>query len=169
MDNVSQELIKQSVYRFELNLPRIEKCLDELNDEEIWQRPNSSSNSIGNLVLHLCGNITQYIISGLGGKADERNRDSEFSAAGGMKKDELRKKIQSTVMNAVQVMKNLDENDLTGVKSLQGFDVSGIANIIHVVEHFSYHTGQITFWTKCLKDKDLGFYKEMDLNKKNKG
>jgi uncharacterized damage-inducible protein DinB len=169
MDNVSQELIKQSVYRFELNLPRIEKCLGELNDEEIWQRPNNSSNSIGNLILHLCGNITQYIISGLGGKTDERNRDSEFSAAGGLSKDELREKIKTTVNEAVKVMKNLSEDDLTRVKSLQGFNVSGIANIIHVVEHFSYHTGQITFWTKCLKDKDLGFYKGMDLNKKNKG
>jgi uncharacterized damage-inducible protein DinB len=167
MDNISKELIKQSVYRFELNLPRIEKCLNELSDEEIWQKPNSSSNSIGNLILHLCGNITQYIISGLGGKTDERNRDSEFSAEGGISKNELREKIKSTVTDAVHVMKNISEDDLLHVKSLQGFDVSGIANIIHVVEHFSYHTGQITFWTKCIKDKDMGFYSGMDLNKKN--
>lgn len=168
MDNVSREFIKQAVYRFELNLPRIEKCLDELSEKEIWKRPNNSSNSVGNLILHLCGNITQYIISGIGGASDERNRDSEFSAEGGMSKDELREKIRTTVANAVKVMQNLTEDDLLQVKSLQGFDVSGIASIIHVVEHFSYHTGQITFWTKCLMDKDMGFYSGMDLNKKNK-
>ncbi len=166
--NINREFIEQSIYRFSLNLPIIEKCLGELTDEELWQRPNSSSNSIGNLILHLCGNITQYIISGLGKEPDNRNRASEFSAQGGLSRDDLKLKISTTVNKAIAIMNELNEKDLTEVKTLQGFEVSGIANIIHVVEHFSYHTGQITFWTKCLKDKDLGFYSGMDLNRKNK-
>jgi uncharacterized damage-inducible protein DinB len=168
MNPISKEFISQSIYRIQENLPRIEKCLNELSDEELWQRPNSSSNSIGNLVLHLCGNITQYIISGLGKSADNRNRDSEFAATGGFTKTELRNKIASTINNAVSVIKGLSENDLAETKSVQGYNSSGISIIVHVTEHLSYHTGQITFWTKCLKNKDMGYYAGIDLNKKNK-
>ncbi len=166
--NISREFIEQSVRYINENLPRIEKCLNELNDTEVWKRPNSSSNSIGNLVLHLCGNITQWIISGLGKEPDNRNRDSEFEANGGFTTDELKKKISSTISKAVSIINNLNENDLTGIRSVQGNNYSGIAIIVHVTEHLSYHTGQITFWTKCLKDKDLGFYTGMNLNVKNK-
>jgi uncharacterized damage-inducible protein DinB len=166
--NTSNEFIGQSIYRFKLNLPRIEKCLDELSEEEIWQRPNRSSNAIGNLILHLCGNITQYVISGLGKQADNRDRESEFSARGSLGKKELKEKITETVNNAIKVFEELSEKDLLETKSLQGFEMSGVANILHVVEHLSYHTGQITFWTKCLKDKDLGFYSGMDLNARNR-
>lgn len=165
---ITKEFIEQSVLYFSENLPRIEKCLNELSDDELWQRPNSSSNSIGNLVLHLCGNITQWVISGLGNEPDNRNRDSEFEANSGFTNDELKEKISTTIIKAVSIIKNLDENDLTGVKSVQGDNYSGIAIIIHVTEHLSYHTGQITFWTKCLKDKDMGYYAGLDLNKKNK-
>lgn len=167
MNNISSEFISQSVLHIEESLPRIQKCLGELTEEELWQRPNNSSNSIGNLVLHLCGNIRQYIISGLGKQTDNRNRDSEFSASGGYTKGELEKKITQTINNAVKVIKNLNENDLTEIISVQGYKPSGIAVIVHVTEHLSYHTGQITFWTKCLKDKDMGYYAGKDLNKKN--
>lgn len=168
MNNLSNEFITQSVLYFSANLPRIEKCLDELTDEEIWKRPNNSSNSIGNLVLHLCGNITQWVISGVGNKPDKRNRDSEFQATEGFKKDELKEKISSVINKSITIIKNLDETELTDLKFVQGDNHSVIAIIIHVTEHLSYHTGQITFWTKCLKDKDMGYYAGMDLNKKNK-
>jgi uncharacterized damage-inducible protein DinB len=168
MNNLSKEFITQSILYFSANLPRIEKCLDELTDEEIWKRPNNSSNSIGNLVLHLCGNITQWVISGVGNEPDNRNRDSEFQATEGFKKDELKKKISSVINKAITIIKNLDETELTDLKFIQGDNHSVIAIIIHVTEHLSYHTGQITFWTKCLKDKDMGYYAGMDLNKKNK-
>ncbi len=168
MNTISKEFIEQSVIYIKENLPRIEKCLDELNDEEVWQRPNRSSNSIGNLILHLCGNITQWIISGLGKEPDNRNRDSEFEAKGGFTNGELKEKISSTINKAISVIKELQENDLTAIKTVQGNHYSGIAIIIHVTEHFSYHTGQITFWTKCIKDKDMGYYAGKDLNKKNK-
>jgi uncharacterized damage-inducible protein DinB len=167
MNTISKEFIEQSVIYINENLPRIEKCLNELNNDEVWKRPNSSSNSIGNLVLHLCGNITQWIISGLGKEHDKRNRDSEFEASSGYTANELKEKISSTISKAVSIIKNLDEDGLTSVKSVQGNNYSGIAIIVHVTEHLSYHTGQITFWTKCLKDKDMGYYAGKDLNKKN--
>ncbi len=71
---ISQEFKTQSVAYFEANTPRIEKCLAQLNETEVWLRPNGASNSVGNLLLHLCGNITQYILSSLGGQPDHRTR-----------------------------------------------------------------------------------------------
>lgn len=161
------ELIEQSIFRLNENTPRIKKCLDELNEEEVWMRPNDSSNSVGNLILHLCGNIRQYIISSLGGEKDTRERDKEFETKGGKTKAELFEKLTVTVDQAVEVIKKLDEESILEVRSVQGFSYSGVGNIIHVVEHYSYHTGQIAFWTKLLKDKNLGFYDGVDLNTKN--
>jgi uncharacterized damage-inducible protein DinB len=165
--SVLQEFISQSIHRLELNTPRIAKCLAELNEDEVWQRPNESSNSIGNLILHLCGNITQYIISSIGGEADNRVRDEEFVATSGYTKAELLNKLETTVSKAVAVIKNCDNESLLKVRSVQGFTYSGIGNIIHVTEHYSYHTGQIALLTKIMKNKDLGFYAGLNLNAKN--
>jgi len=165
--NHVDELIYQAIFRFNENTEKIEKCLRELNAEEIWKRPNKSSNSVGNLLLHLCGNITQYIISSLGEKEDKRNRDFEFTADGGYKKFTLFEKLRTTIQQAIEVLKDQSDKDLLKIRSVQGFNLSGTGIIIHVVEHYSYHTGQIVFWTKFLKDKDLGFYAGIDLDKKN--
>ncbi len=168
MTAFTKELIEQSIFRMEENNDRIEKCLALLSEDEVWKKPNASSNSVGNLILHLCGNIRQYIVASLGKADDFRNRDSEFSATGGFTKKELLGKLISTVAAAVNTLKDLKDQDLLAVKSVQGFDLSGIGIIVHVVEHYSYHAAQIAFWTKLLKDKDLGFYADQDLNVKNK-
>ena len=170
MNRTSQanEIIAQAIYRLEENTPRIEKCLNQLSEKEVWLKPNNASNSVGNLILHLCGNITQYIISSLGKQEDTRDRDLEFTTSGGYNKSELLSKLNSTVKQAVDIVKNLSEDELLRVRSVQAYELSGIGIIIHVVEHYSYHTGQIAFWTKLLKDKDLGFYAGIDLNTKNK-
>ena len=165
---IHQEFIEQSIFRLEENIPRIKNCLDRLSEEEVWKKPNESSNSVANLILHLCGNITQYILSSLGNTEDIRARDIEFSTAGGFSKKELFEKINQVVLASVEVIRNCDEEQLLRVKQVQGFEFSGIGIIIHVAEHLSYHTGQIAFWTKFLKDQDLGFYADLDLNIKNK-
>lgn len=166
-NQVIQEFVAQSIFRMEENTPRIEKCLEVLSEEQIWQKPNENSNSVGNLILHLCGNITQYIISSLGEKVDQRRRDEEFSTQGGLNKKDLLIKIQGVVDEAIKIMKELDPNDMMRIRSVQGFEFSAIGIVIHVVEHYSYHTGQIAFWTKLVKDQDLGFYAGQDLNQKN--
>ncbi len=163
-----QEFIEQSIFRLSENTPKIEKCLSILSEEEVWKRPNDSSNSIGNLILHLCGNITQYIISSMGGNEDIREREQEFSTQGGFTKKMLLDNLKSTIDEAIEVLNNLKETDLLKIRSVQGFEYTGMASVIQVVEHYSYHTGQIIFWTKLLKDMDLGFYASIDLNKKNK-
>lgn len=167
MKTFESEFISESISRLHENTPKVKKCLDELTEDQIWQRPNPSSNSVGNIILHLCGNITQYILSSLGAVEDKRERDKEFSTDGGLSKAELIARLKATVDRATFTIKNINPNELTKVRSVQGYELSAIGIIIHVVEHYSYHTGQIIFWTKLLKDKDLAFYANVDLNKKN--
>ena len=157
------EFRSQSIIRLNENTPRIEKCLALLSEEQVWQRPNNSSNSIANLILHLCGNITQYAISSLGQQLDIRQRNLEFSTAEGYNKTALVTKLQSTVAQASQVIEACPETELLRLRNVQGFELTGMGIIIHVVEHYSYHTGQVALWTKLLRDQDLGFYAGMDL------
>ncbi len=162
------EFVQNACYRMDESLRMIKICLDKLDESVIWQKPNESSNSIGNLILHLCGNITQYGIASLEGLEDNRNRDKEFETLSGYSKQELFQKILKTVEKAKHSFSYASEHELTRKRSVQGFEFSGIGNIVHVVEHFSYHTGQIALWTKLLNNGDLGFYSGINLNTKNK-
>ncbi len=163
-----EELVKNALYRMDESTRMISKSLAEVSEDKIWQKPNDSLNSIGNLILHLCGNITQYVISSLGETEDTRNRDEEFSSNKFLTKEELLVKLNATVDTAKRVIFDANEKQLLQLKSVQGFTFSGVGIIMHVVEHYSYHTGQIAFWVKQLTNKDLGFYDGQDLNKKNK-
>lgn len=141
--------------------------LAELGPGELWKKPNASSNSIGNLLMHLNGNITQYAISSLGETKDVRQRDLEFSTSNQLDGKVLISKLNQTVQVAKAIMANVTDEQLLKIRKVQGFDLTGIGIIIHVVEHLSYHTGQIAFWVKQLKNKDLKFYGGIDLSVKN--
>nr|WP_299382072.1 DinB family protein [Allomuricauda sp.] len=164
-----KEFMENALFRMDESLRMIKICLDKLPGKAIWKKPNESSNSIGNLIVHLCGNITQYAIASLAHLEDKRNRDLEFEMTAGYSKAELFQMLEETVVRAKAVIKESTLEELLEKRSVQGFEFSGIGNIIHVVEHFSYHTGQIAFWTKMLNDTGLGFYDGVDLNAKNKG
>jgi len=166
--NISADFKEQSIYRIKESHKRIIACLDMLDESQIWLKPNTALNSMGNLVLHLCGNITQYIISTLGGAPDHRNRDSEFAAVGGKTKAELKSSFNNVIEQSIQCINNADDADLSTIKKVQVYDLTGVGIIIHVTEHLSYHTGQIAFLTKLLFEKDLGFYAGLDLNQKHK-
>lgn len=165
---ISKEFIEHSIYRIDESTHRIIKCLQEIDEEETWRSPNDNSNSIGNLILHVCGNIRQYIISALGEAEDIRARDKEFKTKADFTKADLLNGLITTISHANRIIKECDDNKLTKVYSVQGFQLSGIGIIIHVTEHYSYHAGQIAFWTKQLKNTDLRFYGDIDLNLKNK-
>ena len=162
-----EELVKNALYRIDENTRMIKHSFYEISEEQLWEKPNTSLNSIANLLLHLCGNITQYIISSLGEQEDIRNRDLEFSTAGGLTKSEVLKKLEETVDTAKRVIFDATPAQLIKIRSVQGFSFSGVGIIMHAVEHYSYHTGQIAYWVKQLKEKDLGFYDGIDLNTKN--
>ncbi len=157
--DVSAAFLDRSCYYLEsAYLPKIERCLERLNDEQIWWRPNEQSNSFGNLVLHLAGNLRQYIVSGVGGAPDIRERDREFAARGGVTRDELIATLRAVVREAVVVLRDLSPDVLGEVREIQGKDQVVFNAIYHVVEHFSMHTGQIAYVTKLLTAEDLGFY-----------
>ncbi len=163
----AREFKEQAIFRLNESTRMVRASFAELTDEDIWARPNPASNSIGNLILHLRGNMTQYAISSLTGTPDARERDAEFAAREGYDKDTLLAMLEATVEEVKAAVQNADEASLLRERSVQGFRFSGIGIILHVVEHYSYHTGQIAFWTKILKNKDLGFYAGMNLNAKN--
>ena len=139
-------------------LPKIERCLEQLTDAQIWFRPNEASNSIGNLVLHLCGNARQWIVSGVGDSPDRRDRDSEFRQRKIIPKVELLELLRTTINEVEQVLADLDSNVILERRTIQGKDVELLEAIFHVTEHFSMHTGQIILLTKMLTSSDLRFY-----------
>jgi uncharacterized damage-inducible protein DinB len=135
---------------------RIETCTAKLTPEQIWMRAGENDNAVGNLLLHLSGNVRQWIICGVGGAEDHRDRDSEFDARSG---SEALDRLRATVSEAVNVLKNLPHEKLSERRSIQKhWNLTVLEAIYHVVEHFSMHTGQIIFATKMLTASDLGFY-----------
>jgi hypothetical protein len=150
-------LAEASQLLLQVHLPRIGACLQELSPQQIWWRANPASNSVGNLVLHLEGNVRQWIVSGLGGKPDRRERDLEFSELGPIPRRTLLALVHHVVTDADRVLHKLSIVALTRVYSIQGFRVTGLRAVFHVVDHFSQHTGQIILLTKMLLGKDLKF------------
>ena len=142
------------------SIPRIIKCLDMLNEDQLWYKANDSVNSIANLILHLEGNARQWIISTFEAIPDERVRHKEFEADGSHNKEELRQKLLILKDELKECVGKLNGDDLELVYDVQVYREKGISIIIHVIEHFSYHTGQIAYLTKLLADKDLDFYSE---------
>jgi uncharacterized damage-inducible protein DinB len=138
--------------------PKIERCLEKLSDEQIWWRPNEESNSIGNLVLHLCGNARQWIVAGVGSEADTRVRDDEFNQRDVINRPELVTLLRSTLADVEKVLRSVDPTALLSRREIQGHDVDVLEAIFHVTEHFSMHTGQIILLTKLLTASDLRFY-----------
>src|SRR6266436_440927 len=139
------------------HMPRLIRCLKMLSEREIWWRPNAASNSAGNLVLHLSGNVHQWIISGLGKAPDHRHRDREFAERGPIPRRVLIALLRKTVDEACAVLGHLSEVQLLRTYDIQGFHVSGLYAASQVVNHFAYHTGQIIFATKLKLGKDLRF------------
>ena len=159
MNEIGQTLIASSrAYFAEDYLPKIERCLELLTDEQIWWRANPLSNSIGNLLLHLSGNVRQWIVCSLGDAADARDRDSEFGQRSIIPRDQLLARLKQTLGEADATLAKFDPDKLLERRVIQGLDVTALEAIVHVVEHFSMHTGQIIMMAKLFAKVDLGFY-----------
>ena len=149
----------------EENYVRIFKCLTMLDDSSIWFSPNGNIPSIGNLILHLSGNCRQWILSGLGGQEDNRNRDEEFKVHKNIRKSDLIFLMENVKTNMRHVLKDLKENQMEQMYTIQGYRLTGFSVLMHVMEHFSYHTGQITTLTKIITNKSTGYYTQFDVSK----
>ena len=139
-------------------LPKIERSLEQLSDEQVWWRANDKSNSIGNLILHISGNARQWIVSGLGGEHDDRKRDAEFSERRILPRSDLLAHLRKAVSDFDQTLERFDTERLLDQFQIQGNATTALEAILHVTEHFSMHTGQIILLAKMLADVDLVFY-----------
>ena len=159
MNEVARAFIEEARSQLSAEyLPKIERCLERLGDEQVWWRPNAQSNSIGNLLLHLEGNARQWVVCGVGGAPDRRARDAEFGERERIPRAELLARLRATLSEIDGVLARLDPATLLERRRIQGLDVTGLRAVFHVVEHFSMHTGQIIQLTKLLTGGDLAFY-----------
>jgi len=129
-------------------LGRIKHCLSQLNDGQVWWRSQPSHNSIGNLILHLCGNLRQWVVAGLGSAADVRDRPAEFAEPGPIPKEELMGSLEAVVEEAKRVLTGVDARQLLATRRIQDFDVTGLAAIFDSVPHFRGHTQEIVHLTR---------------------
>jgi hypothetical protein len=142
--------------------PRMRSSVESLTDDQVWWRPNDSSNSVGNLLLHLNGNVHQWLVASFERLDDTRNRPAEFAERQHIPAAELLNNLGATLARAGAVLARLTEADLRETYQIQGYTVTGLAAVYDVVEHFSLHYGQILYITKLIRAKDLGFYRELD-------
>lgn len=153
--------IDASVRRLKQFSGRIKSCLDHLSDDQVWLRGSENENAVGNLVLHLAGNVRQWIVSGVGGKPDIRARDREFQARGGASREELWERLEAVVEDAEAVLMQVTPARLLDTVTIQAYNISVLEAIYHVIDHFAQHTGQIVFATKMMTHDDLGFYRHI--------
>lgn len=152
------DFIRFSIEKLAQLAGRIDTCLQTLNDDQIWWRGAEESNAVGNLVLHLHGNLGQWILSAAGDAPLSRDRDAEFNARGGTGKEDLRRLLQERVSAANDVIRSLSEERLGARVVVQKYDVTVLEAVYHAVEHFAQHAGQIMYATKLMTRTDLGFY-----------
>lgn len=160
-DALDREFLDYSARKLRQLGSRIEACLQKLDDRQVWMRGSEQENAVGNLVLHLCGNVRQWIVAGVGKAPDRRDRDSEFAARGGRTKSELAAELKAAVEDACGTLESVTAARLSERITVQHYDVTVMEAIYHVVEHFSGHAGQILFATKALISEDLGFHRHL--------
>lgn len=165
MSALAEQLRNECIRRLDEGEERIVRCIGMLSEHQVWHRPNTNVASVGNLVLHLCGNVGQWINSTLGGMDDRRERDLEFQRTG-LPLPELLALLRATLAGARLVIARTTPEAMEKTWRVQGFEETGTAILVHVAEHFSYHVGQITLHTKLMLDVDTGYYAGKDLNAK---
>ena len=165
---LESEFLNFSADKLTQLMSRIETCVEMLTPEQLWLRNAANSNAVGNLLLHLNGNVRQWILHGIGGHADHRQRDAEFHAQGGLGAQELLARLRGTVEQAVTLFRALPPERLLEHIRPQGYEATVLTAIYHVVEHFAGHTFQIMLLTKQFTGEDLGFYAHLSGNQPRK-
>jgi len=166
MKALHREFTERAVHHLrEEYLPRIERASAAMPREDLWWRPHREANSVGNLLLHLRGNVSQWILEGLGGVEFTRDRDAEFAAEGGASCASLLGELRAVVGQACVVIEGLGAAELAAERRIQGFTTTGMGAVLHVVEHFSWHSGQIVWMVKLRAGAGHGiaFYDDRSL------
>lgn len=133
----------------DVHLPRLERAVATLPPADLWWSPHRECLSVGTILRHLEGNVRQWILAGLAGEPDERDRASEFASPAQPDADALLLRLRTTVLAAAAHVERMDAEALATPRSIQGFATTGLAAVLHVVEHFSWHTGQAVWIAKA--------------------
>jgi uncharacterized damage-inducible protein DinB len=141
---------------------KIRRAVEALPEDRLWWRPNEDANSIGNLLLHLSGNVRQWLVSGVGGQPDVRKRNLEFAARGGSGAAAMLDGLEATLREADAVLRALLPSELLERRTIQGRETTVFEAVYHVVEHFSTHTGQIIWIAKMAAPGAIRFYDDGD-------
>jgi uncharacterized damage-inducible protein DinB len=160
MDLASRFLAQSRHYLVSEYPTKIERCLAVLPAAALWRRDDPTENSVGNLLLHLSGNVRQWIVSGIGGAPDARRRSAEFDAREGEDAATLMARLRATLDDADAVLASLDAPQLSEPVTIQGRNVTVLDAVYHVVEHFSMHTGQIVLLAKRYAPGRVRFYED---------
>ena len=161
MTNLSAEFVAKARYLLgDEYRTKLKKTLDAVPEEVVWWRADPQSNSVGNLLLHLAGNVRQWIVSGVGGAADKRHRADEFAAEGGKTREELWSIVDAALRDADAVLARLDDASLMRKVTIQGRETTVLSAVFHVVEHFSMHMGQIILLAKLRAPGAIRFYED---------
>lgn len=139
-------------------LVKIDHCLEQLNHDQVWWRPGESMNSIANLLLHLSGNVRQWLIAGISDVTDDRARDQEFCDRSFRSPQDLRARLGETVAEACHVLEGQTAADLLRVRRVQEFEVTGFQAILDSVSHFQGHVQEIIHMTRCQLGGRYKFY-----------
>jgi hypothetical protein len=154
---MEREFAEYSVGRLTAYMSRIETCVGKLTPEQVWARGSANENAVGNLLLHLEGNVRQWIMHGVAGQPDVRVRPAEFAAKDGLTAAELLTKLRAAVEEAVKIIEAVPPERFMERVIPQGDEVTVMAAIYQVVQHFAGHTFQIMYATKRFTGEDLGF------------
>jgi uncharacterized damage-inducible protein DinB len=172
MNSISEISRRESTrYLRDIHLPRLRRALEILPPADLWWRPHEGVISFGTILRHLEGNVRQWILGGLGGLEDRRRRSREFADPDSRSAERLLAELAETVEQASEVIEGLPEAALTALHRIQGFEVGGLEAILHVVEHFAWHTGQAVWIAKARAGAGhgLAFFDDAALDETEKG
>lgn len=163
----ADSLVLESLNLLDQSMAKIEHCVGQLDEAQIWHRCAPPLNSIGNLLLHLAGNLRQWAVAGVGDQQDKRVREAEFTARRGPEKSALLEELNTVVQDAKAVIKTLSADEWLQERTIQGFSVSSLGAISHTTSHFVGHTHQIIFMTRLILEEDYRFHWTPDSDRKN--
>lgn len=166
---LNSEFLRVARRGLEQHFAKIQKAVAKLDESQLWGRAHENENAVGNLLMHLAGNVRQWIICGLGGEEDRRDRDGEFAQREALPAKELLAKLRRTVEDADRVIAALTPEQLMERHNIQGYQVTGLYAVFHVVDHFGEHTGQIIWIAKNRSGDGLGFFKHLSGGGKAEG
>jgi hypothetical protein len=149
MENkIAKEFIAECISQVESSFKRLFHCLNQLDEKQVWWRPNPKMNSTGVLVKHVCGNVRQWVITFINNSEDKRNRPEEFINDGNLTKAELTSLASATMSDFISAVSKLDYSRLSEQKRIQGYEITLMGAIFHAVTHLDGHVGQIILLTR---------------------